>query len=274
MIHEIPPMAWKWCSLKHSLHMAVAIQILKWEITIAIHTNHGKCNVKLQIWDLLNEYDKYYELILLYGCPTSAETVILSMSCAPGTVWNCHWVHMLTWWAKNVTLHSSVLPGLPQGILGSPLSCIGLLSPPRMVSWFLLRQVSWNTDPSRMVSFMNWCLCFLHGRCPSQTGVCDFFREWSNPDKSLSIQVLLGPINKLCLDVPWYFSGQSPSSPCDDIHQNLVTGCPLLCSQVDGWFPKSWPITGNISAKACSFAVNIWSWTLGSKPLDTGTVAV
>ena len=79
-----------------------------------------------------------------------------------------HRVHMLTQWANNVTLHSSVLPRLPWRILGLPLSSIGLLSPPRMVSFssfleqVLHRHVTVLTDPAQVVSFVDWCLSFLH----------------------------------------------------------------------------------------------------------------
>ena len=37
------------------------------------------------------------ELTLLYGHPTSAGTVTLSMSCAPGTAENSYRVNVLTW---------------------------------------------------------------------------------------------------------------------------------------------------------------------------------
>ena len=127
----------------YQLPQWAANQILKLEITTTIHMSHGKCNDKLQIWDLLSDYVKYLEYEshtltrkrdmnnetkwadLTLGCPTLAGTVILETSCAPGTIYNCHWVQVLTQWVESVTLHSSVLPRLPWGILGLPLSCIG-----------------------------------------------------------------------------------------------------------------------------------------------------
>ena len=54
-------MAWKVCWPEHSLHMAVVTQILELEITTIIYMNHGECNDKLQIQDLLSDYGKYCE---------------------------------------------------------------------------------------------------------------------------------------------------------------------------------------------------------------------
>ena len=39
--------------------MAGTMQILELEIATTIHTNHVKCNGKLQIQDLLSDYGKY-----------------------------------------------------------------------------------------------------------------------------------------------------------------------------------------------------------------------
>ena len=39
--------------------MATTTQILELEITTPVHTNHVKCNGKLQIQDLLSDYGKY-----------------------------------------------------------------------------------------------------------------------------------------------------------------------------------------------------------------------
>ena len=163
VMYKILPMAWKWCSPEHSLHVAGATQFLKLVITTtAIHMNHDTHNNKLQAWSLLNimantvsmnsmphlgvgiQRTEQNELTLLYGCPTSAGAVILSTSCAPGRGENSHTIYVLTQWAKSVTHHLSVLPRLPQGILGSALPCIGYLSPPGIVSGFLF-----GTGPSQ-----------------------------------------------------------------------------------------------------------------------------
>ena len=70
------------------------------------------------------------------------------------------------------------LPRPPQGILGSPLSCLGKLSPPDMFcasfsECILLRQVSLYTVPSHIMSFSDRSLCtqFLLRLCPSQTSL-------------------------------------------------------------------------------------------------------
>ena len=75
---------------------------------------------------------------------------------------------------KNVTLHSSVSPRLPWQILGLPLSFMGLLSSPRMVYLVLLGTGPlWTghypTDLSWMVSFLDWCLSFLHAMTSHST---------------------------------------------------------------------------------------------------------
>ena len=59
---------------------------------------------------------------------------------------------------------SSVLPRLPWGILGLPLSCLGYLSPQRMFSvsfseYILLGQVSLHAVSSQNVSFVDKSLC-------------------------------------------------------------------------------------------------------------------
>ena len=166
---------------------------------------------------------------------------------------------MLTQWAKNITLHSSVSPRLPWGILGWPLSSIGLLSPTQYGFYgFLLRTGPLLTSNCTYWSFTDGVLYRLVPQLPSQKG------------KSLNMQVLPGPDSKSCitvLNVPWCFSGQSPSSPCDNRYYNPVNGSPPPCGWAADWLPKCQPVTSSILAKACGFVVNIWSWTLGSWPL-------
>ena len=68
--------------------------------------------------------------------------------------------------------------------------------------------------PSWNMSFLDKSIqtLVLHGWCSFQTGVSASFTEWSHLDKSLNMQVLLEPVNKLhitALDVPQCFSLQS-----------------------------------------------------------------
>ena len=194
-MYVIPPIAWKWCSPEHSLHVADALQGLKLykEITTTtINMNHDRCNDKLQTWNLPSvmtnnasmkstlhpgvgkQRTRQNELTLLYRCPASAEAVILSMFCAPGkykivTEFKCSP-------GEQNTSHFTYLfcLGFHGGFWGC-LSSIGLLSPPRMVSLgsfleqVLCRQVTVHTDPSWMVSFADWCLSFLHGMASHST---------------------------------------------------------------------------------------------------------
>ena len=278
-------MAWQWCWPEHSLHVTVTMQILELEVTTTIHMNHGKCNDELQIQDLLSDYGKYceYESHTLTGSgDTNSGTKWADLTLQVSNIgWNCDIVNVLCLRhsiklslsliahlvSKNVTLYLSVLPRLPRGILGLPL--LHRLAQPSQEGLLV---------PSKNRSFSDKSIqtLILHRRCPLWTGISAFM-EWSHLDKSLGMQVLLGPANKLhitVLDVPWCFSGQIPSSPCDNIHYNPVTGSPLLHSQVVSQLPKSWLFTGNISAKVYGFTVGIWSQTLGSLPLvaDVGAV--
>ena len=105
----------------------------------------------------------------------------------------------------------------------------------------------------------------LHGlvpQLPSQKG------------KSLNMQVLMGLDSKLnitVLDVPQCFSGQSPSSPCNNGCYNLVNVSLLQHGQAVSQLLKSQLVTSSISVKACGFMFNIWSQMLGRWPLDVGS---
>ena len=110
---------------------------------------------------------------------------------------------------ENFTLHISVLPRLPRENSGvaslfhrlAQLSQDGHLVP------------SWNSSFSgKSVQTL-----ILHRWCPLWSGVSASFMEWSHLDKYLNMQVLLEPVNRLCItvvDALQCFSGQSPSTPC------------------------------------------------------------
>ena len=156
---------------------------------------------------------------------------------------------------QKMSHYTSVFPRLPWGILGLPLSFIGSLSPLRMVSLdsFSEQDLHWLvtviTDPSQMVSFLDWCLSFLHETAGHST--CR--SSWDLTENYVSQ-------SWISQDIFWAAS----SYPWDNRCYNPVNVSSLQCSWAVGQLLKSWLVTSSILVKACGFTVNIRSWMSGS----------
>ena len=193
------------------------------------------------------------EMTLLYGCPTSAGAVILSMFYAPGTIEKSYRAHMITQWAKNVTLHTSVLPSFLQQILGIT-SLIHWLTQPTQngLSEFLL-----GTHPSQMVSFSDWCFTFLH-------------RMWGHSTHRPSWDLTANYVSQSWMSHNGILGRVlSPHAITGATTQSMS----VCCSTVR-WLARyqkvNW-LLAELLAKACGFVVNIWSQTVGSWPIFVGS---